>query len=263
MDENIFDKLREMGGKFPDKLNILEEQIDVKIQMEYFKFSSKLKKKKKKEESENNIDLDNIPNIDNEELELTDRKALLVEIASIDDPKAYRFLEYYSKNAAPELRDWSLLAVQENKMLLESSLLNENQIFISTGLGGRGNMLRYFIVLIGEGISEFADFQQKMVSSEFEYALKNNNCELEKIEFEENYATLTALIPFEVALQKVFRSTLEECNQYGNFIKSNFLVTNVKTLTIQEIKDFIENNEMPDKESFDDVEFDAIDDDEE
>ncbi|MDA3891733.1 MAG: hypothetical protein PF517_08735 [Salinivirgaceae bacterium] len=259
MDENIFDKLREMSGKFPEKFNILEEQIDVKVQMEYFKFS---KKHKKNIDKKSQIDLDNIPNINNEELDIEEKKKTLVELAYIDDPKAFRFIEEYIKTAPKELKDWVLLAMQQSKMLLESSLLNENQIFISTGLGGKGNMLRYFIVLIGEGITEFAEFQQKMVSSEFEFALKNNNCQLEKIEFEEKYVTMTALIPFDVAFQKVFRTTLAECNQYGNFIKPNFLVTNVKTLNITEIKDFIENNKSPNKEEFEDIDFDPIDDDE-
>ncbi len=40
-----------------------------------------------------------------------------------------------------------MLAFQENKMLLESSLLDENQILISTGLGGKGMKLRYFTVM--------------------------------------------------------------------------------------------------------------------
>lgn len=259
MDENIFDKLREMSGKFPEKLNILEEQIDVKIQMEYFKFSGKIKKNKT---DENSIDIEAIPTLENDELSLDDKKTILVKLAGIDDPKAFRYLEEYAKIAPDVLKDWSVLALQESKMLLESSLLNENQIFISTGLGGKGNMLRYFMVLIGENISEFVDFQQKIVNSEFEFSFKKNNCELEKIEFHDNYATLLALIPFEVAFQKVLRTTIEECNQYGNFIKSNFLVTNVKELTLKEIKDFVEKNELPDREGYNDLKIDPIEDDE-
>ena len=262
MEENIFDKLREMTGKFPEKLNILEEQIDVKVQMEYFKLSGKLKKNKKDKNNNNKIDLENIPNLEDEKLTLEDRKEILVKIAGMDDPKAYRFIEEFVKVSPAELKDWTVLALQENKMLLESSLLDENQVFISTGLGGRGNMLRYFMVLIGEDITEFADFQQKIVKSEFEFTFKKNGCEFEKLEFQENYATITVLIPFDVHFQKVLQSTLEECNQYGNFIKNNFLVTNVKTLSLTEIKDFIENNKFPNKEEYSDLSIDPTDDDE-
>jgi ribonucleotide reductase alpha subunit len=102
MDENIFDKLREMSGKFPEKFNILEEQIDVKVQMEYFKFS---KKHKKNIDKKSQIDLDNIPNINNEELDIEEKKKTLVELAYIDDPKAFRFIEEYIKTAPKELKD--------------------------------------------------------------------------------------------------------------------------------------------------------------
>jgi len=260
MDDNIFDKLRDVTGKFPEKLNILEEQIDVKLQMEYFKFSKRIKQNKSKALI---IDIENIPSITDDELSIDYRKEVLITLAGIDNPKAYRFIEEYQKVAPPEMKDWAILSFQESKMLLESSLLNENQIFISTGLGGKGNMLRYFVVLIGEGMNEFVEFQKKMVASEFEFALKKNNCELEKIDFLENYVTLYALIPFEVPFQKVFRTTLEECNQYGNFIKPNFLVTNVKPLSLKEIKEFIEKNNLPNKEDFDELSFDSIDNDEE
>ena len=127
MDDNIFDKLREMGGKFPEKFNILEEQIDVKVQLDYFKQSKKIKKTLPKDISLENIDLDILSN---PESTIDDKKQLLIELASIDDPKAYRLLEDISKNKESDVFEWSVLALQESKMLLESSLLDENQIFI-------------------------------------------------------------------------------------------------------------------------------------
>ena len=253
MEDNIFDKLQEVTGKFPNRLNILEEQIDVKIQMEYFKLSKKIKKDKSED---TNIDIDSIADLNSDELSIDDIKKFLIQLAGIDDAKAFRRIEKFVKTAPDELKDWTTLALQESKMLLESSLLDENQIYISTGLGGKDNKLRYFIVLIGEGIKEFADFQKKIIKSEFDYTLNKNECELEKIEFQENYATFTALIPFDVAFQDILRSALVECNQYGDFLQENFMVTNVKALSIKEIKDFVENNKHPDK---DDLTFDVED----
>lgn len=252
MEDNIFDKLREVTGNMSDRLNILEEQIDVKVQLEYFKLSKKIKKEQSKEES---IDINNLPKLNTDEFSIEEKKNILIQLAGIDDPKAFRCIEEYLKNTSKELKDWTTLALQESKMLLESSLLDENQIYISTGLGGKGNMLRYFVVLIGEEIDEFADFQQKMISSEFEYALNKNECELENIEFQERFATFMALIPFDVPFQNIFRSALEECNQYGSFLKQNFMVTNVKALSIQEIHDFVDKSELEAKDDLD-FEFD-------
>jgi hypothetical protein len=248
MEENLFDKLREMSGKSFERLNILEEQIDVKLQMEYFKYSQKFKKGHK---SLDELEVTQVEDLNQPDLTLAKKKEILVKLASIDDPKAYRIIEEFSKTDDPSIHDWAILALQESKMLLESSLLDESQIFISTGLGGRGNMLRYFIVLIGDDISEFSGFQQKMVNSEFEFAMQKSNAELEMIYFEEQYVSMKALIPFDVPLQQLFKQTIEECNQYGNFLKSNFIITNVKELTILEIKDFInksksvKNNPLP------------------
>lgn len=247
MDEGLFDKLKNISGKFPDRFNILEEQIDVKLQMEYFKFSKKIKTDAKK--LKHTIEFDELPDITENNLTDEDLKGTLVKLASIDDPKAFRILEEFCKNENHPLHQWALLAMQESKMLLESSLLDENQIFISTGLGGKGNMLRYFIVLVGDKIIEFQEFHQKMIHSEMDFALKNSASELEEVSFSENYALITVLIPFNVEIQRIFKNALDEMNQYGSFLKDNFLITNVKKLSLPEIKDIVENNKLPSAES--------------
>lgn len=248
MEDELFDKLQNISGKIPERFNILEEEIDVKLQLAYFKFSNKVKKTAKKDDI--TFDLENLPSLTSDELNTEDKKELLIKYASIDDPKAYRIIETYTKKPDAEIYHWSLLALQESKMLIESSLLDENQVFISTGLGGRGNMLRYFVVLIGENISQYEEFQQKMIKSEFDFALKNSKSELEHVNFEEKYALMTALIPFDVKFHNVLKSALEECNQYGNFLQKNFLITNVKKLSLDEVKHIVEKNKLPDTEDF-------------
>ncbi len=243
MADNLFDKLKAMSGQSPDRLNILEEEIDVKLQLEYFKYSGAVKKRLGKEELETMEPEDDMLSASKTEEEL---KENLVVLASIDEPKAFRLIETFVQQKHESLYAWSVLALQESKMLIESSLLDESQVFISTGLGGRGNMLRYFVVLIGEGVDSFSEFQQGIVRSEFEFAIQEHQSELEQLDFEHEIATLKVLIPFEVAFQDLFRKAVEECNQYGSFLKSNFLVTNVKTLNYTEIKEFLEHNKLPD-----------------
>jgi hypothetical protein len=250
MDDNIFDKLKKLTGQIPDKLNILEEQIDIDVQMEYFKYSKKMKKATP-------TSIDDIPKLTDKNLSIDDKKRIIIQISNIDDPKAFKLLKSFSKKAPDELKDWTTLALQESRMLLESSLLDENQIYISTGLGGKDNMLRYFIVLIGKKPEVFEDFQKNIISSEFEFTLKKNKCIFEEITFQENFASFTALIPFELSFQKIFKSTIAECNQYGDFLKSNFIVTNVKRLSIQEIKDIINKKNIPLNKN---IELDKLDD---
>ena len=129
-------------------------------------------------------------------------------------------------------------------MLLESKLLEENQVFISTGLGGKGSKLRYFVVLIGRDDIELSDLQKKVIKNEFEDILSKHDSEIENIDFMGNFATMLVMVPLKVALKDVFRSAIQECNQYGDFMKYNFIITNVKELNLDEIKDFLRKQQQ-------------------
>jgi len=42
-DENIYNDIQKIFEDLPDNFNILEEQIDLEIQMQYFEFSKKVR----------------------------------------------------------------------------------------------------------------------------------------------------------------------------------------------------------------------------
>ena len=138
-----------------------------------------------------------------------------------------------------ELRDWGILALQESKMLLESKLLDENQVFISTGLGGKGDKLRYFIVLIGNKKQAFTRIEKKIIRNEFDYVLKKYASEVEKIRFSGFLSAITAVVPVKATIKKIFEEALYECNQFGGFLMENFIITNVKELSFKEIRSFL------------------------
>jgi hypothetical protein len=237
--ENIYDKIQEIFGEVPGTFSILEEKIDIDLQMEYFEFSRAIKK-----------DLDGGDVMKRREQifdfneDAGDRKTLFAMLASLEDVLAYRTIEKYLKEGHQELRNWAILALQESRMLLESKLLEENQVFISTGLGGKGSKLRYFVVLIGQEEDGFSDLQIRIINNEFEDILTKCNAEIEKIDFLGQFATLVVIVPLKVALKDVFRSAIIECNQYGDFMKSNFIITNVKELNLAEIKDFLKKQKL-------------------
>ncbi len=232
--DDVFDQIQSLAGQFGSKISILEEQIDVHLQMQYFKLSKAVKK---------NLDPDSVliqaPDLENPDLELENKKIILARLASIDKVEAFRVLENCVKNADPNLRPWAVLALQESRMLLESTLLEENQVFISTGLGGRGNKLRYFIVLVSNLTEPLSAYQEKIVNNEFELALKKHQGELETMNFSDKFVSITALIPIDIPIQGLLKGIVEECNQFGGFLKQNFLITNVKTLNSKEIDNFI------------------------
>jgi hypothetical protein len=171
---------------------------------------------------------------------LDEKKNLLVLLASQEKVEAFRTIEKYAKNPDPELRAWSILAMQESRMVIQSSLMDEQQVYISTGLGGRGQKLRYFVVLIGRNDKEdYSPVQRKLVKNELEFAVNKNDGELEEMTFRKNLAIAVMLLPVKSDIQRVFSSVINECNQYGDFIRQDIIITNVKRLSISEITQFV------------------------
>lgn len=233
--ENIYNKIKEIFGYMSNNLNILEEQIDIDLQMEYFEFSKNLNAQKSSEEI-----LEEKDKLFESSVSVEIKKKILVELASVEEIEAFRTIEKYLKNPDKELKDWATLSLQESKMFIESKLLDENQIFISTGLGGKGSKLRYFVVLISQKKTNFTVLQKKVINSEFDFTLKKYDGEIEEIKYAKTFCTIKAVIPLNVSIKEVFKEALDECNQYGNFLEDNFIVTNMKELSFEEIEDFLE-----------------------
>jgi hypothetical protein len=235
--ENIYAKIREIFGHIPDNLSILQEQIDIDLQMEYYEFA----KNSRSELSESQIELHK-KNLYSDKKSIGEKKEMLVQLAAQDNIQLFRFIEKYGDECEVELKDWAVLALQESRMLLETKLLDENHVFISTGLGGKGSLLRYFIVLLSNKRNALNDTQNKIIQGEFEFLLNKNESELEAIEFYDKFVTMVVLIPLHITIKEFFKKGIDECNQYGNFIRSNFLVTNVKRLSADEINGFLKSN---------------------
>ncbi len=229
-EENINNKINELLGKNPDRLAIIDEMIPIKVQMEYFDFANVIRKENNFENTLNEKDL-----LFSKDSTTIQKKELLSKLACIDVPEAYRTIEQYLLAPDKKLLNWAKLALFESKMLLESSLLDQNHVLISSGLGGKNNMLRYFIVIFIRDDFSFNDTKKKVVINEFDVILKKNNCEAELLRFYKKYFTLKTLVPLNVNLKTLFSSAINECNQYGNFLVDNFIVTNVKKLTTPEI----------------------------
>jgi hypothetical protein len=245
MDEhNGIDKMQELIDKYAGNVAILEEEIDVKLQLQYFN-ESKLQKKN----LDKKVVLQKKEMLFNPDVTLTDKKLLLCQLASVNEVEAFRMLESYKANPDKALADWSVLAYQESKMLLQSTLLDDKPLFISTGLGGKGHRLRYFIVMLTNDHRAFSTYQEELVKGEVELGCNLNKAVLEEIEFYGYFATVQALVPIDVSLKKMLSDIVANCNDIGNFLNSSLLVTNVKKLSLGEIELLIDKNNSNKKNS--------------
>ena len=234
-EENIYNDIQKIFDDLPENFNILEEQIDLEVQMKYFERSKELKE----QDTEKDYLIEGeklfIPQTD-----LDTRKEILIGLAGIDDVKAYRLIERFLKDADKELRSWAVLAFQENRMLLQTSLLDEKQYFISTGLGGKNKKLRYYVVFINrERDNVLTGTQQKLVKDELIFNLKPDEGEFESIDFSEGFSSAQVLLPVTSDIKQVFSRVVEECNQYGDFLEEDMIITNVKILSRSEILEII------------------------
>jgi hypothetical protein len=234
-EDNIYKKIQEAIESLPENFSILEEQVDVELQMEYFNYSRNMKSDFRTEDI-----LNKQADLFDPTVPVLEKKDLLVLLASLEKVEAFRIIEKYSKNPDPELKPWSTLALQESRMVMQSSLMDEQQVYISTGLGGKGQKLRYFVVFIAsEGVDSFSSVQQKLIHDELEYSLKHNEGVLEDIKFDNDLAIVLLLLPVKSNIQEVFSTVIKECNEFGNFIKADIIITNVRQMSVAEIRDFI------------------------
>lgn len=240
--EKIKSQIKEIFGSIPENFSSIDVAIDVDLQMQYFERSAKMKRAF----DFNDLHLE-INNLYNDSVSIESKKDLLIQIASLDHPEAYRVIENFLQTAEGDLYFWATIALHDSRLQLESSLLDEPKLFISTGLGGKNNLLRFFIVVFSVTDSELNTSQQKIIKNEFEIALKKSGGAIESIEYAGNLAKITLLLPLTADIVNDIHLIIDECNIYGNFLNSTCLITNIKIFSDQEILDFYREKTKDDK----------------
>ncbi|MDR3269648.1 MAG: hypothetical protein LBT83_11365 [Tannerella sp.] len=227
---NQFQKfLKETDGDF----HILEQRIPVDVQMEYFRVSNQLRKFPLQL---NDTDFAKcIDHLKNENSTKRQKQRILSTLAISKQVKAYRLLEQYASETDDELADWAYMALMESRIALESELSDEKQIYISTGLGGKGRKLRFFILLLSSSGNPFLDYQRQVIERESAYFLSKADCKIERLTIREKHVEALLLIPIQIDIKRLLEEIVDECNQYGNFLSNSITVTNVKELSDEEI----------------------------
>ena len=219
-----------------DSFSLMEDAIDLSIQQEYFNLSE-------------TIDFDNIDykevfkessKLFSENIPVEMKKKTLILLAHFGTAESYKILETYLKSSERPLRDWALLSLKECRMFLESALLEEEGGFISTGLGGKGNKLRYYFIVSSKEGLPFSETHRNTLNAGFETISQKYNSEIEEINFKINYAMIRILIPIDVAVGDVIEEGISECNKMEEFLFFHYYVTNVKKPTNEEILQYLE-----------------------
>ena len=239
---DVFKKFRDSFSKMDGHFHILEQRVPVELQMEYFKYSEQVRKERAKPDL-NDMDYTAFrESLSNPESTTDYKKYILSMLATSREVKAYRMLEDYVQHPDEDVSNWAYMALMESRISLESELSDEKQIYISTGLGGKGEKLRFYVLMLSRDRKPFLEYQRKVIEREFAYFLPKADCEIERLTIGEQYVELVFLIPVRADIKLTLYKVINECNQYGDFLSDIFTITNVKELTEQEVTDIINKN---------------------
>lgn len=232
MDKNndSYKKFQESLEHLQGHFHVLETTIPVEKQMEFFRYSEKLREQDVKQPVEESINL-----LNSEDASEESKKEAMSLLAISGDVKAYRALESYQKQAEENLKDWANMSLLQAKITLESEFSDEKQIFISTGLGGKGELLRFFAFFKAKDLNPFSAYQIQLIEKEIPFHIHEAHGIVEELKVSENYFTITFLINIKTDIKYMLENAIAECNQYGDFIDGSFIVTNVRKFNEEEI----------------------------
>jgi hypothetical protein len=243
--QDHFNRFQQFLNNAGSEFQILEHQVPIETQMEYFKYTTRLRELLP---DDTEMAFEEFASVLFDANGLLDKKKqILSALAVSKEVKAYRMLQEYTQNPDKELIDWAHMAFMESRIAMESEFSDERMIYISTGLGGKGKKLRFYVLLLSNTGQPFLDYQLQVIEREFAYTLAKEDGEVEQLIFKQNYVEMLLLAPFHTNIKKVIEYIVSECNQYGDFISNTVALTNVKKFTDAEIAQLIKKNEKKGK----------------
>lgn len=226
--DETLDQLRDSSGGMKPNLHILNEVIPIEEQMKYFQYSKHIQSDKENNRFDKSF---LIAKLFTPEIDIEDRRYYLSILAGLIDITAYRAIEtYHSSPLEPELAQWAAMALIESKVLLDAELSGEKQFYVSTGLGGKGDMLRFFSVIASSDRSKFTDFQLETLKRELNFAFEKNNIIIEEWTPNNNYVKMLFLCDLDHDARSVIETAIKEANELGNYIDTRFIMTNIKQI---------------------------------
>lgn len=222
-----------------ESFHVLEDLVPIEEQMEYFRYFDQFRR-----EDSPFVRDEEIAILFSAEALIERKKKSLLRLASIPDVSAYRAIEtYHSSPLEPELFNWSSMALVSSRIVLSSDLSGQQQIYVSSGLGGHNKKLRFFALFTTNNRQVLTDLQKEIVDREFRFQFQQAEIEIEKFEIKDIYFTILMLFPINIEVRASINAAIDEINQYGNFLESKYLFTNVKVLNESEIEKLLDKKQ--------------------
>ncbi|MCF8308514.1 MAG: hypothetical protein K9I68_05840 [Bacteroidales bacterium] len=219
-----------------DKYDMLEEGIDMETQKVYIEHSHSFG-----EGELNDEELDNIKKVlFHPETDIEGKKRALSLLAHLKSIRAFRVIEEYYNNPDHKIKQWTALALQESKMMLESMVFGLDKVYLSSGLGGIRNKMRFYFMVLPLTGQLFTKTHHDIIRKELSLVYHNKNAEVENIDSQASYVGITSLVPLNVAVGPLIEEVIEKCNELGDFVFEHYYITNGNIPDKTEIQEIIE-----------------------
>lgn len=173
-------------------------------------------------------------------LPFQEQTILLTHLGRSGSIEGYRtieaFMEEQENQETPNeaIGKWTVVALQHCRIHLENELLDEPIGFIATGLGGRGNKIRFYVVLVSN------EPLQEVMVSEIDASIREEapafNVEIEAAETINSCIYIKLLAPFNTDLQDLVSAGI----QNYPFIHDDFIITNMSKPSIDTVEKWMQ-----------------------
>ncbi|MCH2044959.1 MAG: hypothetical protein MK212_12645 [Saprospiraceae bacterium] len=226
-ERNMYEQLQELLGQLSGGFKVIEHGFDPDL----VTFFQKTIEDIKKESTEDTVEtiqerLDTETNIDV-------LKKYIAQLAQIGSVPALRTLESYEKTASEELISWVRLSLTQCRIKVESDLLDDPIGYITTGLGGKNNKIRYYMA--AKSVDPFTTGRVQFAYQEFRDVLKEWNGELESMENMGDYLLFRLLAPLNIIIPDMISEGIDRCG----FLDSQFWLSNMQKPTDEDLEEWL------------------------
>jgi hypothetical protein len=239
--DNIYEYFHKTFNNMKGRFHIIDQRIPMDVQVQYFK-RAELVRSGDKQLTDEEFEAFREALYDKTPSPERDMEYMLTKLAVSGEVKAFRLLEDYAKRADPEVADWANMALVDSRITIEADLLDEKPVLISTGLGGKGEKMRFYVLIVASGDEPLQQYQREAVTREFDFAMPAEDCEIERMTVGDLHVEMLVLIPAKKDIPGMFNRIIAECNQYGNFHFNTVNVNNVRELPESEVDEIIRQN---------------------
>jgi len=211
--------IEEILNSIPEEFRVIEQKIKDSKYKEYHEIDSKLvglyvSKEVLIEANQWNRNTDS---------KVT--KSLLVKLSQLSDVNSYRKIEQIINETEKEdIKEFGQICLMQSRLFLENLLLDEPVGMVSSGLGGKGNRLRYNIVLKSE--NEFSEERLNKLKEIINQICSKRDSELETIENLGKYVRIMLLVSMDEAIGIVIKDITDRLL----FVDKEYICTNVEII---------------------------------